>query len=1035
MSAIEQPALRSGRITFWWSPVSTSADSAMKCTPQNTMNSASVLLLGEHREAVAVAAGVGPADHLVALVVVAEDEDAIAEGRLGGARCGRRARTGVRRCSARRGGSGASTCCGCPPRWVPVAGRRGQPGRLSRGDVVPGTDMSPDTGPARCSVAACRPHRRSCDAAPGASAIAGRARVHGAGSALVAVARSQRAVRGDRRAAMPTATELAARDAPTVEVDGASSASPARSTRRHGASARQRERCDARPARRRVGRPSCSGRRTTGAAAQAPVDVDRAPTRGRRAAVGGDPATAPCAARRRRAVRRSARAAMAATADATGDRGRDAHVPCVAASRRRRGERPPTCRRDARPMAADASRRGRRRSRPALRSSRRPGRPMPSADGVERLAAVQPARRCRARRRDGATSAGAVRARRSRQPHASGRRPRGRLERPTPAVAGARGCASAATSRAPVLDASTHDRRGRAPALAAAATRWPATTPGDGRPSRLDASAGRRADGSRRCRATPIAAMPRPGRRRSRRRSGGRASAAADVAARAPRRVAGPIGPADVVADGRRLPPVELPTVATARPVDAATGSTRDRRSGRSDDRRIVQVASGSSRRRLDGRRATRHGARAAGRRRDRRQLRADSVSSDRWCSARPPARSPTPRAPTSSRTRTGASSTSARPSRCGRGCQQLLREGVVAAAPHGVDGGGGRDGRVDPGPQRRRGADAGEHAHQEPPAALQRAAARRQELPVPRRHDGRRVAPADGDAGPQAQGRPLLRALRPRLRHPGDARPAAAHLPAAHLLGQQVQPAPAPRPALPAVPHREVLRALRGRGRPRRSTTQHVEALLQFLDGDTDSVVQELETRMHEAAGELEFEQAARLRDRLTSVQKAIEKQQMVAERSEDFDVLGIADDELEAAVQVFFVRKGRVVGRKGFIVDKVEDLTPAELVSNVVERLYDDPPQGIPKTVLVPGRRRRPAALRGVADARSAARRSPSGCRSGARSASSRRPSPATPARSSSATGCAGRPTTTAGPRRSTSCRSTSACPRPRCGSSATT
>jgi excinuclease ABC subunit C len=130
----------------------------------------------------------------------------------------------------------------------------------------------------------------------------------------------------------------------------------------------------------------------------------------------------------------------------------------------------------------------------------------------------------------------------------------------------------------------------------------------------------------------------------------------------------------------------------------------------------------------------------------------------------------------------------------------------------------------------------------------------------------------------------------------------------------------------------------------------QHVEALLQFLDGDTDAVVQQLETRMHEAAEALEFEQAARLRDRLTSVQKAIEKQQMVAERSEDFDVLGIAEDELEAAVQVFLVRRGRVVGRKGFIVDKVEDLSQAELVSNVVERLYDDPPQGIPKAVLVP-------------------------------------------------------------------------------------
>ncbi|MDH4335583.1 MAG: UvrB/UvrC motif-containing protein, partial [Chloroflexota bacterium] len=71
----------------------------------------------------------------------------------------------------------------------------------------------------------------------------------------------------------------------------------------------------------------------------------------------------------------------------------------------------------------------------------------------------------------------------------------------------------------------------------------------------------------------------------------------------------------------------------------------------------------------------------------------------------------------------------------------------------------------------------------------------------------------------------------------------------------------------------------------------QHVEALLQFLDGDTDAVVQQLETRMHEAAGELDFEQAARLRDRLASVEKAIEKQQMVADRSEDFDVLGVAD------------------------------------------------------------------------------------------------------------------------------------------------
>jgi excinuclease ABC subunit C len=129
------------------------------------------------------------------------------------------------------------------------------------------------------------------------------------------------------------------------------------------------------------------------------------------------------------------------------------------------------------------------------------------------------------------------------------------------------------------------------------------------------------------------------------------------------------------------------------------------------------------------------------------------------------------------------------------------------------------------------------------------------------------------------------------------------------------------------------------------------VEELLQFLDGETDTIVKRLEAQMQEAASNLEFELAARMRDRLESVRKAIEKQQMVADRNEDLDVVGIADDDLEAAVQVFFVRRGRVVGRKGFIVDKVEDLTDAELVSNVLEGLYyDEPPLGIPKQVYVP-------------------------------------------------------------------------------------
>jgi len=84
--------------------------------------------------------------------------------------------------------------------------------------------------------------------------------------------------------------------------------------------------------------------------------------------------------------------------------------------------------------------------------------------------------------------------------------------------------------------------------------------------------------------------------------------------------------------------------------------------------------------------------------------------------------------------------------------------------------------------------------------------------------------------------------------------------------------------------------------------------------------------------------------------VRKAIEKQQMVIERTEDLDVFGLSEDELEAAVQVFYVRRGRVVGRKGFIVDKVEDLTRAQLVSNILEQHYAEAVLGVPPVIVVP-------------------------------------------------------------------------------------
>lgn len=131
----------------------------------------------------------------------------------------------------------------------------------------------------------------------------------------------------------------------------------------------------------------------------------------------------------------------------------------------------------------------------------------------------------------------------------------------------------------------------------------------------------------------------------------------------------------------------------------------------------------------------------------------------------------------------------------------------------------------------------------------------------------------------------------------------------------------------------------------------EHLDGLISFLEGDTDELITELENSMQSAAQRHEFELAARLRDRLSAVKKVIAKQQMVGTRDEDFDVIGIVDDELEASVQVFFVRKGRVMGRRGFIVDKAEPLTSSQLISRIIERLYYEPnPIGDPKLVIVP-------------------------------------------------------------------------------------
>ena len=130
-----------------------------------------------------------------------------------------------------------------------------------------------------------------------------------------------------------------------------------------------------------------------------------------------------------------------------------------------------------------------------------------------------------------------------------------------------------------------------------------------------------------------------------------------------------------------------------------------------------------------------------------------------------------------------------------------------------------------------------------------------------------------------------------------------------------------------------------------------HVDGLMKFLDGDNTEIVTSMEQQMIAASEATDYERAAKIRDRLTAIHQVLEKQQMVGVQEDDIDVIGIAQDEITAAVQIFFVRKGRVIGRNGFVLDKVEDVSPELLVDRILENVYgDEPALGIPKQVLVP-------------------------------------------------------------------------------------
>jgi excinuclease ABC subunit C len=128
-----------------------------------------------------------------------------------------------------------------------------------------------------------------------------------------------------------------------------------------------------------------------------------------------------------------------------------------------------------------------------------------------------------------------------------------------------------------------------------------------------------------------------------------------------------------------------------------------------------------------------------------------------------------------------------------------------------------------------------------------------------------------------------------------------------------------------------------------------NVDSFCRFLDGEAQQTLKRLDTEMNESAARLEFENAARRRDQLFAARKALERQEIVTKTTVDADVIAIAENDLDAAVQVFFVRQGRVTGRKGYHAEIIPEQTGAERLTLFLQSLYTER-DDVPVEVLVP-------------------------------------------------------------------------------------
>ncbi|TQL68135.1 excinuclease ABC subunit C [Nocardioides albertanoniae] len=129
------------------------------------------------------------------------------------------------------------------------------------------------------------------------------------------------------------------------------------------------------------------------------------------------------------------------------------------------------------------------------------------------------------------------------------------------------------------------------------------------------------------------------------------------------------------------------------------------------------------------------------------------------------------------------------------------------------------------------------------------------------------------------------------------------------------------------------------------------VDDFCDFMAGQTTTFTRRIEKEMYAASEALDFEKAARLRDDLSAMQRALEKQAVVLGDGADADVIALAEDPLEVGVQIFYVRGGRIKGQRGWVADRMDDADTAGLVEHFLLQLYaGEDAEAIPREILVP-------------------------------------------------------------------------------------